>query len=133
MIIQKKTNKYVNDEQLLLKVKKIDIFIMNVNKKIESARRDKIINNSQEADVFLKLSDEFSFIKYEISLQELIRILIVSNVIYDDSIDDEIVIKHSLGEKCPRCWNYINKDMMMKIDDHSKVCKRCFEVLKCHE
>lgn len=127
----KKTNKYVENKDLLIKVKKLDDFIIEVNKKIEEARSIKIINTSQEADIFLKLSDEFCFIKEDISSDELARILIVSNVIYDDGISENIVVKHSSGIKCPRCWNYAGEKNVKKIDD-SKVCERCFNVLNYH-
>ena len=127
----KKTNKYVENKDLLIKVKKLDDFIIEVNKKIEEARSIKIINTSQEADIFLKLPDEFCFIKKDISSDELARILIVSNVIYDDGISENIVVKHSSGIKCPRCWNYTDEKNVKKIDD-SKVCERCFNVLNYH-
>ena len=107
----------------------MDIFIAKINKKIEEARSTKIINTSQEADIFLKLSDEFSFIKKEICIDELKKILIVSNVIYDGNINENIIVKRSLGLKCPRCWNYIEEKYTREIENN-KVCIRCYNVLK---
>ncbi|MBP5301341.1 MAG: isoleucine--tRNA ligase [Bacilli bacterium] len=124
-----KTYKYVKNKELLTKVRKLDIFITNINQKIEQARKVKLINTSQEAVIYIKLSNDFSFIRDDISCSELAKILVVSNVIFDDTIKEEIIVKRSSGLKCPRCWNYVDVQNAKNIDGNF-VCERCFDVLK---
>lgn len=87
-----------------------------VNKKAEELRANKTIGSSLEAKVTLPL-------KYKKELEVLNdyihQLLIVSKVTYDG---EEIIVSKTDGEKCNRCWNYV---------DHlnNDICDRCHNIV----
>ena len=91
-----------------------------VNKKLEDARTAGIIGSSQEALVVLPNS--FKEVLGENGVEKL---FIVSKVEFKDC--KEVEAHHINAQKCPRCWNYVDK--LVKIDDETEVCERCAHVL----
>ena len=91
-----------------------------VNKKLEEARNAGIIGSSQEALVVLPNSYKEVFGEKSVE-----KLLIVSKVEFADK--KEIEAHHIEAQKCPRCWNYVDK--LIKVDDETEVCERCADVL----
>jgi isoleucyl-tRNA synthetase len=101
----------------------------NVLKELELARESKLIGNSLEAQVILKVPSSFHQIvdKYG---DELASLFIVSSVGIKHQSDTELGIQVSKAEggKCQRCWNYspyvgTNKEFPV-------FCERCENVVK---
>lgn len=91
-----------------------------VNKKLEEARNEKVIGSSLEAVVKLNLEDKYNTVKD--SLEDYLhQLLIVSKVIYT-SEGEEVEVVKSDGEKCNRCWNYVDHL-------HDDICDRCYNIL----
>ena len=92
-----------------------------VYKELEIARDNKIIGSSLEAEVKLNLSDEYADVLEKLG-DNLHQLLIVSKISYQSSGKEIEVIKHS-GEKCERCWNYV---------DHTEngICDRCKTIIE---
>ncbi|MCQ2791988.1 MAG: isoleucine--tRNA ligase [Bacilli bacterium] len=98
-----------------------------IYQKLEDLRKKGEIGSNQEADVYLTIDgDIYDFLK-DNTPEELARIFIVSNI-YLKKGPKEIKVAKAKGTKCPRCWNY--RDQLFDIGDGTKVCKRCYEVLK---
>jgi len=91
-----------------------------VNKELEISRNEKVIGSSLEAEVKLKIDEKYNEVK-ELLGDKLHQLFIVSKVSYDGNKEVE-VIKHS-GEKCERCWNYV--DVLKE-----SICERCHNVIK---
>lgn len=91
-----------------------------VNKALESARSNKIIGSSLEADIKIKDDKKYSELKDKLG-NNLNQLFIVSKVTFENIKDDVQVLK-SNGEKCERCWNYVDS-----LKDG--ICKRCHEVI----
>ena len=95
---------------------------VDVNKEIEAIRSQGIVGSSQEALVVLPKSEFLAKLGDE---EELAKLFIVSKVELSDK--DTIEAHHINAQKCPRCWNYVDK--LYAVDEETSVCKRCYEVL----
>lgn len=99
----------------------------DVNKALEDARNEKTIGSSLEAEIFVHAEGEYSRVLSDLS-DYLHQLFIVSGVTL---VDEELpmmskvgvkVVK-SEGEKCERCWNYVDKT-------ENGLCPRCQNILK---
>ena len=100
----------------------------DVFKALEEARNEKIIGSSLEAEVKLNLGEKYKPVREQLE-KYLHQLLIVSKV---EFTDDETLPKASTirvevlksnGQKCNRCWNYVDE-----LD--GDICHRCSEILK---
>ena len=91
-----------------------------VNKELESARNNKEIGSSLEAEAHINLDSKYQIVKEKLG-SYLHQLFIVSKIVYDDNIEDIKVIK-SNGHKCARCWNYVDT-----LEDD--ICPRCHSIL----
>lgn len=91
-----------------------------VNKKIEEARNDKLIGSALEAVVKINLDEKYNEVKEKLG-SYLHQLFIVSKVEYTTD-GEEVVVEKSTGEKCNRCWNYV---------DHlnGDICDRCHNII----
>ena len=100
-----------------------------VLKELEIAREGKLIGNSLEASVNLRVpASHIDLIrKYE---TRLASIFIVSDVSVAVSSGDELAVNifRVKLEKCQRCWNY--SSYVGESMDYPEFCKRCEEVVK---
>jgi isoleucyl-tRNA synthetase len=100
-----------------------------VLKELETARENKMIGNSLEASITLKMpADKEPLLrKYEIELPFL---FIVSEVILDPYEGDDFVVEvvNAPGEKCARCWNF--STYVGQSSDYPGFCKRCEDVVE---
>ncbi|MDH5744077.1 MAG: class I tRNA ligase family protein, partial [Candidatus Aminicenantes bacterium] len=99
-----------------------------VLKELEVARENKMIGNSLEASVTLKVStDREAFLRtYKDQLRSL---FIVSEVVFQthSGTELEVEISKAPGEKCIRCWNFSTYVGQSSVYPH--FCKRCEEVV----
>ena len=100
----------------------------DVFKALEEARNEKVIGSSIEAEVILNLGEKYKPVREQLE-KYLHQLLIVSKV---EFTDDETLPKASTirvevlksnGQKCNRCWNYVDE-----LD--GDICHRCSEILK---
>ena len=91
------------DEELEKKWSEI-IKIRNIcNISIEEKRASKEIGSSLEAEISVKLNNDYKKIIDNIDLSE-VCITSKAEIIYDDKADIVVISKKALGEKCPVCW-----------------------------
>ncbi len=99
-----------------------------VLKELETARENKMIGNSLEARIILKMpADKEPLLrKYE---RELPSLFIVSEVeLQPDSVTEfSVKVASALGEKCSRCWNF--STYVGQSSKYPDFCKRCEEVV----
>lgn len=91
-----------------------------VNKKLEEARNEKLIGSALEAVVKINLDPTYNEVKEKLG-SYLHQLFIVSKVEYTTD-GEEVVVEKSTGEKCNRCWNYV---------DHlnGDICDRCHNII----
>jgi len=90
-----------------------------VNKFLEDARNEKVIGSSLEAVVKVNMT---SYKEVEEKLANVLhQLFIVSKVVFDDSIES-VEVEKSTGEKCNRCWNYVDSL-------EGDICPRCHSIL----
>lgn len=91
-----------------------------VNKKLEEARNEKLIGSALEAVVKINLDTKYNEVKEKLG-SYLHQLFIVSKVEYT-TLGEEVVVEKSTGEKCNRCWNYV---------DHlnGDICDRCHNII----
>ncbi len=118
-----KSSEYAKD--VLKDYEEFKVLRDTVNKEIEQVRVQGVVGSSQEALVILPKSKLLEKLGLDKNIEELARLLIVSKVELSDK--NVLEVHHIDAEKCPRCWNYVDK--LYDIDGETKVCKRCHEVL----
>lgn len=91
-----------------------------VNKKLEEARNEKLIGSALEAVVKINLDPKYNEVKEKLG-SYLHQLFIVSKVEYTTD-GEEVVVEKSTGEKCNRCWNYVDHL-------HDDICDRCYNIL----
>lgn len=118
-----------NDWQAILTVKNM------VNKAIENAREQKLINANLSANVMIFANDTY----YQ-SLQKLqneLRFVLITSqatlatwmdkptetTLIDNDSQLAVVVQPATGEKCVRCW-HIN-DSVGQHNQHPELCQRC--------
>ena len=131
-----KVEENINDD--LLKSYKGLLRIRNdVLKSLEDARNKHIIGSSQEASVEIYLkNDADKELLNQFKFDEAAKLFVVSSFKLADHKNDDmdeysfsfINVKHHNGERCDRCWNYV--DDIITLEDGSKVCPRCKKVLE---
>ena len=91
-----------------------------VNKKLEEERNEKLIGSALEAVVKINLDPKYNEVKEKLG-SYLHQLFIVSKVEYTTD-GEEVVVEKSTGEKCNRCWNYV---------DHlnGDICDRCHNII----
>jgi isoleucyl-tRNA synthetase len=132
-------DQYINEEieskwEQIIKIRK------EANKSLEKARQgeDRIIGNSLDAKVFIKLEDEklAKLLNENRSLIEMV--LIVSSLEITAEVDETftkgeevegmyIKVVHADGEKCERCWKYSTE--IGTSEEHPTICPRCTGVV----
>ena len=91
-----------------------------VNKKLEEARNEKLIGSALEAVVKINLDAKYNEVKEKLG-SCLHQLFIVSKVEYTTD-GEEVKVEKSNGEKCNRCWNYVEHL-------NNDICDRCYNIL----
>ena len=92
-----------------------------VNGALETARAEKKIGKSLEADVALTVPAEDAFLA-EMDSAVLADLLIVSQVEVTVGGELAVSVSEAAGTKCPRCWKHSTKA------DENGLCPRCAAV-----
>ena len=113
---------YALTEEQMAKWEKIITVRTAVNGVLETARAEKKIGKSLEADVALTVPAEDAFLA-EMDGGELADLLIVSQV--EVTVGDALSasVTEAAGAKCPRCWKHSTKA------DENSLCPRCAAVV----
>jgi isoleucyl-tRNA synthetase len=96
-------------------------------KEIEEARNAKIIGDSLEAEIDLEFPEE----QYKLLAEnrELFKeIMVISGLNVKQAEQERITVRKSVGNKCPRCWNWFNEDTSH--NTYPELCPRCAQVAK---
>ena len=108
-------------------LKAIIELIPEVAKFLEEKRQAGVIGSSFDAKIKLLTNHENRY-KYLTSLQsELPEIFKVSQVEVEKAGEDQIVVLKAGGEKCSRCWNYV--DSVGRDALHPLICSRCIQAI----
>ncbi|MEN9232714.1 MAG: isoleucine--tRNA ligase [Gloeomargarita sp. DG02_1_bins_92] len=111
----------------------------DVNKVLESARSEKTIGSSLEAQIHLRVADPALFSQLEAlntptnGVDELRYLLLVSQVTLHlghpghPAAPWEIAMQLARGKKCQRCWNY--SEQVGHDPAHPGLCERCTAAL----
>jgi isoleucyl-tRNA synthetase len=105
-----------------------------VTKVLETARADKVIGHSLDAQVTLALGDDLKVLLAPYA-DELCRYFIVSSVRLVDEAPQgsvaaeqieglQIHVAAAPGEKCQRCW--VHDPTVGQLEEHPEICERCF-------
>lgn len=94
----------------------------DVNKAIENARNEKLINSAQEAEVTLHCTEADRDLLNGVLKKDAAQWFIVSKVSFSEG-EGAPVISRAPGVKCPRCWNYSTEA------DAEGLCPRCHAVM----
>ncbi|WP_319205138.1 isoleucine--tRNA ligase [uncultured Ilyobacter sp.] len=132
-------DQYINEE-LAAKWDQIIKIRKEANKSLERARQgeNRIIGNSLDAKILIKLNDEGLAKLLEENRKLIEEVLIVSSLEIVSEIDETftegeevegmfVKVLHAEGEKCERCWKYSTK--IGTLEEHPTICPRCSEVL----
>jgi isoleucyl-tRNA synthetase len=101
----------------------------SVLKELEVSRESKLIGNSLEARVSLKVPPALQEIMDKYA-DDLASLFIVSEVELEPHSGTELDIKVSKagGEKCQRCWNY--SPYVGTCEEFPVFCRRCEDVVR---
>ncbi len=116
---------------------KIYIIREEIKKALETARKNKVIGSSLEAEVKIYCSGEmYEFVNRH--KEDIKTVLIVSEISISDSGKGEyntekldgmtITVNHANGNKCERCWIYSNT--IGEDNENPTLCSRCSKILK---
>ncbi|WP_186295530.1 zinc finger domain-containing protein, partial [Staphylococcus epidermidis] len=80
-------------------------------------------------------NESFNTAEFLQQFNDLQQLFIVSQVEVKDKVNDgvsyqygDIYIKHAEGEKCKRCWKYVEK--LGSVSRFDYLCPRCQKVVK---
>lgn len=113
---------YPHSEEILEDFKKFFAVKEEVNRVLEEARAQKTIGSSLEAEIEICATGEQRAVLEKLS-EFLNQLFIVSKATLSEDSELYVTVKRSEGEKCERCWNYVEKT-----DDG--LCPRCQRILK---
>jgi len=103
------------------------VFRNSLLKEIETARNEKVIGDSLEAEIDLSLPEDM-YRKILPDLDLLKSITGISGLNLSSGSGEKITVKKFTGKKCPRCWNWF------KVEDgkteDAPICPRCTGVVK---
>ncbi|AVN62415.1 isoleucine--tRNA ligase [Mesoplasma coleopterae] len=127
-LLDNKKQDFTESDEFLNKWNNIMILRDDVNKALEIAREEKIINKGFEAVVNVCLKDEFKNIE---STSELEKIFIVNSLNFTSDCSNlseqkvaYVGVEPKQGAKCERCWGIFDT----LIND--EICERCNSVVK---
>lgn len=125
------------DSELVQHFEKVIQIRQEVLKALETARQDKIIGHSLEAQVLITAGEDWQkFLQEQASLWA--EYFIVSQVVVVYEVKEatltsqnipglKIEVRKAEGEKCHRCW--IRSITVGKSEQHPALCDRCVKVL----
>ena len=98
-----------------------------VNGALETARADKTIGKSLEAEVDLTVTPEDGFLA-SMDAAQVADLFIVSQVRVDVDAEQKVAVRPASGAKCARCWKVL--PTVGSDSEHPDLCPRCAAVVK---
>ena len=98
-----------------------------VNGALETARADKTIGKSLEAEVDLTVTPEDGFLA-SMDAAQVADLFIVSQVRVDVDAEQKVAVRPANGAKCARCWKVL--PTVGSDSEHPDLCPRCAAVVK---
>jgi isoleucyl-tRNA synthetase len=98
-----------------------------VSQKLEEARQQRIIGNSLEAKVVLKVATnelQYDWKQHQADLEE---ILIVSDLTIESAKETTANVSKTSYKKCARCWRH--RSTVGESKEHPDLCDRCESVV----
>ncbi|WFQ95094.1 isoleucine--tRNA ligase [Mycoplasma feriruminatoris] len=128
-LLDNREQNFVYDEQFINKWDKVMLLRDDVNKALEVNRENKIINKGFEAIVYIKLDQEYEYLK---EIKDLSQIFIVNSIYFVDNIDNDFIrtnissikVEQKQGFKCQRCWQIFDNLV------NDEICYNCNNVVK---
>ena len=117
---------YALDEAAMAKWDKIISVRTAVNAALESARNEKKIGKSLEAQVSVTVPAEDAFLA-EMNADELADLFIVSQAALTVGSELSVSVSPAQGEKCQRCWKH--HPLVGSDAKHPALCPRCAKVV----
>jgi isoleucyl-tRNA synthetase len=100
-----------------------------VNEALESARTQKTIGAPLTAHVTLVASGD-TYTLLDAHRDELALLFIVSGVDLQRGEGPlHVTVTHAAGEKCPRCWRFVDTVTHVGPDDDDRLCGRCVDAV----
>jgi isoleucyl-tRNA synthetase len=97
------------------------------NRALETLRAGNQIGSAQEATLSLTAPMNLAHLLKALPSRERNRLFIVSEASLKEGTSLAAEAKPSMGQKCPRCWNYFPQ--LQAFEEHH-VCDRCLGVIK---
>ena len=117
---------YALDEDTMAKWDKIISVRTAVNATLESARNEKKIGKSLEAQIAVTVPAEDAFLA-EMNADELADLFIVSQAALTVGSELSVSVSPAQGEKCQRCWKH--HPLVGSDAKHPALCPRCAKVV----
>ena len=117
---------YALDEAAMAKWDKIISVRTAVNAALESARNEKKIGKSLEAQIAVTVPAEDAFLA-EMNADELADLFIVSQAALTVGSELSVSVFPAQGEKCQRCWKH--HPLVGSDAKHPALCPRCAKVV----
>ena len=120
-------NGYALSEDEMARWARIAALRTAVNGALETARADKTIGKSLEAEVDLTVTPEDGFLA-SMDAAQVADLFIVSQVRVDVDAEQKVAVRPANGAKCARCWKVL--PTVGSDSEHPDLCPRCAAVVK---
>ena len=120
-------NGYALSEDEMARWARIAALRTAVNGALETARADKTIGKSLEAEVDLTVTPEDGFLA-SMDAAQVADLFIVSQVRMDVDVEQKVAVRPANGAKCARCWKVL--PTVGSDSEHPDLCPRCAAVVK---
>ena len=120
-------NGYALSEDEMARWARIAALRTAVNGALETARADKTIGKSLEAEVDLAVTPEDGFLA-SMDAAQVADLFIVSQVRVDVDAEQKVAVRPANGAKCARCWKVL--PTVGSDSEHPDLCPRCAAVVK---
>ena len=120
-------NGYALSEDEMARWARIAALRTAVNGALETARADKTIGKSLEAEVDLAVTPEDGFLA-SMAAAQVADLFIVSQVRVDVDAEQKVAVRPANGAKCARCWKVL--PTVGSDSEHPDLCPRCAAVVK---
>ena len=120
-------NGYALSEDEMARWARIAALRTAVNGALETARADKTIGKSLEAEVDLAVTPEDGFLA-SMDAAQVADLFIVSQVRVDVDAEQKVAVRPASGAKCARCWKVL--PTVGSDSEHPDLCPRCAAVVK---
>lgn len=119
-----------SNPELALEIERVFEVRNLVNERLEKLRQDKVLGQSLDAQVIIsggKNEDNFKLLeKFKDHLSEFFIVSVVE-LIPNDDIKLDVLVKHAEGRRCPRSWRWVPE--LVHLDGFGDLSPRCRDAL----